>query len=391
MDKLCLSNKGLPLHNTEMISLKIFGFLCVFCLAFLPGVSVAGTKDKLDKVENELSQQMEQAKTLDDKEREASENLKDLRGKLINATETLQAKAEEQEGLEDKLDQLTQDIDAKNKALKDERHNLNVLTDAFIELSRQPPASEFLQANLTSDHIHRAILLRAIVPELEEKTTAIGHDLTTLHDLQVQMAEQKHLVIATQDNLEGQQHDLDQLIKTRQGLLQRTEAQKETIARQLVSLSSEAKDLRQLLEKVSPKGGPNPKQSALQSALKPPVAGTLIRSFGAKDTDGVMSEGLTYTALPGSPIVAPRAGRVVFAGPFRGYGQILILQHEGGYHSFIAGFGRIDADMGQDVAAGEPLGVLPVKSSSRPELYFEWRHNNEAIDPMAGIALSKSQ
>jgi len=59
----------------------------------------------------------------------------------------------------------------------------------------------------------------------------------------------------------------------------------------------------------------------------------------------------------------------------------LILQHDGGYHSFLAGFGRIDADMGQDVEAGEPLGVLPVKEDTRPELYFEWRHNTEPVDP----------
>jgi septal ring factor EnvC (AmiA/AmiB activator) len=84
-------------------------------------------------------------------------------------------------------------------------------------------------------------------------------------------------------------------------------------------------------------------------------------------------------------------GKVVFAGPFRGYGQILILQHAGGYHSFLAGFGRIDAEMGQDVAKGEPLGVLPAKNGTKPELYFEWRRNNEAVDPTAGIALSKSE
>ena len=84
-------------------------------------------------------------------------------------------------------------------------------------------------------------------------------------------------------------------------------------------------------------------------------------------------------------MVAPRAGRVVFVGPFRGYGQIMILQHANGYHSFLAGFGRIDAEMGQDVAAGEPLGVLPVKTGGRPELYFEWRHGEEPVDPINGL------
>ena len=81
-------------------------------------------------------------------------------------------------------------------------------------------------------------------------------------------------------------------------------------------------------------------------------------------------------------MVAPWDGSVVFTGPFKGYGQIVILQHRDGNHSFLAGLGRIDADKGQKVAKGEPLGILP-KSAGRPELYFEWRHNGEPVDPMA--------
>ncbi len=113
------------------------------------------------------------------------------------------------------------------------------------------------------------------------------------------------------------------------------------------------------------------------------MAGSIIRTFGSKDSDGITSHGLTFKTPLGAPVAAPASGRVVFAGPFRGYGQILILQHKGGYHSFLAGFGRIDAEMGQDVEAGEPLGVMPVKESAeKPELYFEWRRNGEPVDPL---------
>jgi septal ring factor EnvC (AmiA/AmiB activator) len=174
-------------------------------------------------------------------------------------------------------------------------------------------------------------------------------------------------------------------------LLQRTEAEKQSINQQLAALSDQAKDLRQLLEKLTPKpkanphGRPQPPSSGGSFTLKAPVAGNLIHGYGVRDADGVTTEGLTYAALPGSPVVAPQAGKIVFAGPFRGYGRIVILQHDGGYHSFLAGFARIDAEMGQEVAAGEPLGVLPAKTGTRPELYFEWRHNNEPVDPGPGL------
>lgn len=352
--------------------------------------ALAKTADQLRQVEQKLEAQKQEAQALEEKTKQTSASLNELRQKLIEAASRYQDKAEQQERLENKLDQLTDDIDVKSKALKTERHKLNLLTAALIELSRQPPITWFLQGGLTADHIHRAILLRAALPRLQSQAESFARDLDDLHQLQIDLAAQKHLLITAQQNLQGQQQDLDQLIKTRQGLLQRTEAQKESINKQLAALSSEAKDLRQLLERVTPKRQPKA-TGGLPSNLRPPVTGSLVKPYGAKDADGVVSQGLTYTALSGSPVVAPQTGKVVFAGPFRGYGKILILQHPGGYHSFLAGFGRIDADMGQEVGKGEPLGVLPVIKGTKPELYFEWRRNNEAVDPTSGIALSKGE
>ena len=114
-----------------------------------------------------------------------------------------------------------------------------------------------------------------------------------------------------------------------------------------------------------------------------------MRHFGDKDADGVTSDGLTFASPSGAPIVAPRSGRVVFVGPFRGYGKIVILQHANGYHSLLSGFGRIDAEMGQEVDAGEPLGVLPVKAGAKQELYFEWRRGDEPTDPMGGLTIKR--
>jgi murein DD-endopeptidase MepM/ murein hydrolase activator NlpD len=189
--------------------------------------------------------------------------------------------------------------------------------------------------------------------------------------------------------LEKQQKGLDQMIAMRQGFLQRTEEQKADIARHLAALAEEARDLRQLMEKVAMAHVQKPRpRGAL--ALRWPVSGIVRKNFGDKDADGVRSEGLTLAAPSGAPVVAPYAGRVVFVGPFRGYGQIMILQHNNGYHSFLSGFGRIDAEMAQEVDAGEPLGVLPVKEGTKPELYFEWRRGDKPVDPLSGLSKGKA-
>ncbi len=369
-----------------------YHFILLMVLAFSPAFAKDATSEKLQKVEIELNQQKQQAEALDQKSETAAEGLKALQQKLITATASLQTKEAQQSQLEDTLAGLEDEITAKTDNLKANRKQLIVMTTALIKLNRQPPEVVLFRANLTAEHIHRAILLRALLPYLHEEAEIATHNLAALEELREQATEQRRLVLAAQQNLEWQQHNLDQMIKTRQGLLQQTEEQKATIARQLVSLTSEAKDLRQLMDKVT-QAGPWPKSNhpqPLRQDLKMPVSGSVLHGYGSKDAYGVTSQGLTFTALAGSPVVAPRAGRVVFAGPFRGYGQILILQHDGGYHSFLAGFGRIDADMGQMVAKGEPLGVLPTKGTKRPELYFEWRHDGEPIDPMEESANTKS-
>ena len=69
--------------------------------------------------------------------------------------------------------------------------------------------------------------------------------------------------------------------------------------------------------------------------------------------------GISYRAPPAARVVALCSGRVVFAAPFRSYGLLLIVDCGGGYHAVLAGFDRLDVKVGQTVAAGEPVGVMP--------------------------------
>ncbi|MGY8959212.1 MAG: murein hydrolase activator EnvC family protein, partial [Alphaproteobacteria bacterium] len=84
-------------------------------------------------------------------------------------------------------------------------------------------------------------------------------------------------------------------------------------------------------------------------------------------------------------VIAPFDGKVVFSGPFRNYGQILIIEHRGGYHTVLAGLSRIDATVGQWLLAGEPVGVLAARSQGKPTLYVELRHNGQPINPAPWI------
>ena len=115
-----------------------------------------------------------------------------------------------------------------------------------------------------------------------------------------------------------------------------------------------------------------------------PVAGTVVRHWG-EATEAGPSNGVSYRPAPQARVVAPCAGRVRFAGPFRSYGALVIIDCGGGYAFVLAGLGRIDASVGASLLAGEPVGVMPTwdpaASGARPALYVELRRDGQAVNP----------
>ena len=131
--------------------------------------------------------------------------------------------------------------------------------------------------------------------------------------------------------------------------------------------------------------------SAARSSFAHPARGTVVSRFGQTLASGISAKGITIETRAAAQIVAPFDGQVVFAGPFRKYGQLLIIAHGEGYHSLLAGLGRIDARLGQWVVAGEPVGVMQSSSDERPRLYVELRRKGRPIDPLPWLAAGDSK
>ncbi len=127
--------------------------------------------------------------------------------------------------------------------------------------------------------------------------------------------------------------------------------------------------------------------AAARGAMVFPASGRVSRRYGEAEGVGMSSKGLTIQTRSGAQVVAPFEGRVEFAGPFRGYGQILIIEHGDGYHSLLAGLDRIDGAVGQWLVAGEPVGVMKSGGGeAKPALYIELRHHGQPIDPGPWLA-----
>ena len=102
----------------------------------------------------------------------------------------------------------------------------------------------------------------------------------------------------------------------------------------------------------------DPPHAGSAGAFRPPMAGTVVRGWGERTEAGPAS-GVLLRGAPGARVVAPCGGRVAFAGPFRSFGKLVILECGGGVHAVLSGLERLDADVGEAVRAGEPVGVMP--------------------------------
>jgi septal ring factor EnvC (AmiA/AmiB activator) len=135
---------------------------------------------------------------------------------------------------------------------------------------------------------------------------------------------------------------------------------------------------------------PAPSQAAaVQAGL--PVSGRVVLAFGDSDTVGQPARGVSVHTRSSAAVVAPRAGTVVFAGPFQGLGQLLIIEHDEEYHLLLAGFSRIDAAVGDRVSAGEPVGSMDPSEDAKPTLYMELRRNGRPVNPMPWLAAGRTR
>ncbi|MEK9724201.1 MAG: peptidoglycan DD-metalloendopeptidase family protein, partial [Rhodospirillaceae bacterium] len=122
-----------------------------------------------------------------------------------------------------------------------------------------------------------------------------------------------------------------------------------------------------------------------------PAIGKAVASYGQPIAQGRTHKGLTLETAQAAQVIAPYEGNVAFAGPFRGYGELLIIEHNGGYHTLLAGMARIDVAVGQWVLVGEPVGTMGREGARTPALYLEIRRKGQPINPLPWLAVRKGK
>lgn len=283
------------------------------------------------------------------------------------------------------------------------------LTAALQSLARKPAVAVLAQPGSLTDMVHIRSVLKAVLPEIERRTADLRRELERMRALDRQADQAVAALQAGRDRLTSERAQLSRL-EAEQRLTSRRLARGAAIeSDRAIALGEDARDITQLLGSLEDAAGirsmladlpgpitrPRDPTRAIASASAPPpvvrgksgrpayrlpVVGDIVRGLGEPTSSGVRSRGLTIETLAGAQVVAPADGRIAFAGPYRGYGSILIIEHDGGWTSLVTNLVGVSVAVGDRVDQGDPVGRAGPDS---PRVTVELRRAGKPIDIVA--------
>lgn len=242
--------------------------------------------------------------------------------------------------------------------LGDDRNRLARLLSALQLFRRDPPPALLVRPNDALDAVRAVILIRAMTPELERRAAALTAQSKSLTALRREAAAANADLFSAESVQAEQRSDIDRLMDGEQ-------------ANQLYARSPG------VMTTTLPQAPAGPAFTKLMA----PVASPIVRPYGAPMPDGERAPGVAYRPQNGSPVRAPAAGTVAFAGPVTGWGIVVILSTGGAYNIVLAGLSEASVAPGQSVASGAPVGRMGNAGKSPSDLYMEVRRDGAPQDP----------
>jgi len=401
---------------SQLSPLGVLAVVCLLSAAAALAADPEATDNRLEGVERAIDEDRATHRRLDRKAAELAEGIDRLRREKVASATAIRAGEAEMSRLEARLAQLTREEAQKASGLAARRRQMAGVLSSLTRLARHPPAAIIVQTLSPADAVRGGILLRTSVGEIERRAESLRAELEALAIARRSIADRSQELRTTAAALQAERLRLDGLLAKTTELHRRAAADSNEAAARIRRLSREASDLRELLARLGPETddrlppreeeavAPSPPRLVLRpppqngrsianarGTLPFPVVGRVVGRYGEESDSGLISKGITIETRPGAQVVAPHQGRVAFAGPFRGYGQLLIIEHGEAYHSLMTGFDRIDTVIGQLVFGGEPVGVMGYPDDGKPNLYLEFRRNNRPVDPLPWFAVSEAK
>jgi murein hydrolase activator len=430
-------------RQTFRSAMLVVGLVCT-----LPWLAEAGedlsrdeAKQKLDQTEQKLQSSRAKEKGLaQDLATLAKERAK-LNNELIEAGKRVQASEAKLSETEAKLAELTEQVNVIQSSITERKEAIVKMLSAMQRIGRTPPPALVTRRDDALAVVRSAMLLADVFPELKYQADNLSRELEGLVTLENGIRDQRDTEKIETDRLAKEQAGLDRLLEEKRRATAQGEAELADIRRVAAEQAQAVTDLNDLINRLDAQiakveiaqydaevaaeralrareqqqalaipdnesvveikpastriafASPDRLRPAMpfeaaKGTLRLPAQGKRVKGFGDADAAGSTLKGISLQTRGEARITAPADGWVVYAGEFRSYGQLLIINAGGGYHILLAGMSRIDVSLGQFVLAGEPIAVMGHSATpsqgdgnSRPVLYVEFRKDGRPVDP----------
>jgi septal ring factor EnvC (AmiA/AmiB activator) len=343
--------------------------------------------------------------------RKLNQDLIDTAGRLRGVESKIAATQERLKPLDDNERSIRKSLDGRRAVIGE-------VLAALQRIGRRPPPALITSPEDALQSVRTAMVLGAVLPEMRHEVEALANDLSELLAVRKKIDAERDQLKTEVASLDGERARMTALVDERQkqisdrekaidaeraragNLARDVDNLKDLIAKLEQGLDPAARDAREAARSDSRPAlsafrdpgrlAPAVAFASLRAQVPIPVNGVKLKDFGAPDGSGGAEKGLSIATRAAAQVTAPADGWVVYAGPFRSYGQLLILNVGGGYHVLLAGMERISVDLGQFVLTGEPVAVMGNGShiaavfatgSSQPVLYVEFRKDGVPVDP----------
>lgn len=397
-----------------------------------PVMAAEVSKADLAKMEQEVQVQNLEHKKLQAQATQISLELTRISKDMITSAKQIQNSEEKISRMENELETLRADLKKAEESFVLEDDNLIKILSALQNLALKPTEALFVQPLTPVEIIRSAMLLREAVPYLQENAARIREDLEKIEAQKNLVEKQVTRIIRQKKILEKEHEQMKTLVQRKSKIRNAVEIKSVKAQKKVEQLASQANDLRDLLNKLEKQRQEKlrrqeeerrrlaelkaaearraaeetkkleEKQRADLIKFKPevisegsknfvkakghllrPARGPIVTAYGEQMSKGVTSKGIIIKTRSQAQVISPYDGTVIFAGPFRGYGNLIIIEHGQGYLSLLAGLEEVDCELGQMLLAGEPVGQMPENGDAR--LYVELRKDNHPVNPLTWI------
>ena len=395
---------------------------------------VASKKLELRGVEDTLSASAEQRAKIKTEIESIRQDRARLNAALLDATAKVSEADARMAKVEARLDRLTGSEEAIRRSLEGRRAVVAEVLAVLQRMGRRTPPALLVQPEDVLKAIRASMTLGAVLPGLRAETEALASDLRDLVSLRASIATEKDNLAREHQGLQDERARLAALVETRQKSLGEAQSALETEQRRAAELAGQATSLKDRIAKMERESAAarkaaeearkydeeRKKQAALETQeqqakieaspfkdparlapaipfskarakLPLPASGEIVKTYGASDAFGSSEKGISIGVRPRATVVSPADGWVLYAGPYRTYGQLLIVNAGDGYYIVLAGMDRVNVAVGQFVLSGEPIGVMGdgatrtasavAIGASQPILYVEFRKDGSPVDP----------